>query len=400
MSDMPWLTLIGLGEDGPEGLSPASQAALSEADVIMGPPRHLNLLPDDGKTRRISWPVPFADGIPELMKLRGRPVAVLASGDPFWFGAGSVITRDLGVHEWRAFPGTSSFSLTAARMGWPLEHTTCLGLHAAPLSRLRPHLAPEARLIVLLRDGQAIHDLGAYLTDQGFGDSTLTVFEALEGPWENRTDTRADAATEHAFSHPVCVALTVMGQGKALPRTSGLPDDFFDHDGQITKTPMRAVTLSTLAPCKYERLWDIGSGSGSIAIEWLLSDPTTEAIAIETRPDRTKRIKANADTLGVDGLRVITGTAPEALGDLPAPDAVFIGGGLSEALLNHLQETLCTGTRLVANAVTLEAEALLTHWQVKLGGTLLRVELSRARPLGAKRGWQAAYPVIQWSVTL
>ncbi|WP_208353415.1 precorrin-6y C5,15-methyltransferase (decarboxylating) subunit CbiE [Pseudaestuariivita rosea] len=400
MSDMPWLTLIGLGEDGTEGLSPASQAALSEADVIMGPPRHLNLLPDDGKTRRISWPVPFADGIPELLRLRGTPVAVLASGDPFWFGAGSVITRDLQAHEWCAFPGPSSFSLTTARMGWPLEQTTCFGLHAAPFSRLRPHLAPDARLIVLLRDGQAVHDLGAYLTNQGLGDSALTVFEALGGPRENRTDTRADALSKHAFSHPVCVALTVMGKGRALPKTSGLPDDFFDHDGQITKAPMRAVTLSALAPRKYERLWDIGSGSGSIAIEWLLSDPTTEAIAIEAQSDGAERIRTNANTLGVDRLQVITGTAPEALGDLPAPDAVFIGGGLSEALLQHLQETLLPGTRLVANAVTLEAEALLTYWQAKLGGTLLRVELSRAGPLGAKRGWQTAYPVVQWSVTL
>ncbi|MDG3039762.1 precorrin-6y C5,15-methyltransferase (decarboxylating) subunit CbiE [Roseicyclus marinus] len=398
MVEAPWLTIIGLGEDGPDSLPPASRAALESAEIVMGPPRHLGLLPDLG-AQRVDWPVPFADGLPLLEGFRGRRVVVLASGDPFWFGAGSVIAARLDPHEWRALPGPSTFSLAAARLGWPLETTTCLGLHAAPLARLRPLLAPGQRALVLLRDGQAVADLAAYLVAEGFGDSRLTVLEALGGPRERITG--GTAHTLHGtFAHPVAVAIEAAGTGAPLPRASGIADDFFDTDGQITKRPIRALALSALAPLPGQTLWDIGGGSGSIGIEWCLSHPSLAAISIEPRPDRAARIRANADRYGLDRLTVIEGTAPAALSDLPAPQAVFIGGGLSDALMQDLTQRLVPGTRLVAHAVTLESEALLTEWSARLGGDLMRVELAEATPLGTKRGWSPARPIVQWRVTL
>ncbi len=395
MGKAPWLTVIGLGEDGPEGLPPASRAALDAAEVVVGPERHLSLIPDSG-AERIVWPVPFSEGLALLRGLAGRRVAVLASGDPFWFGAGSVIAREFEAHEWRALPGVSTFSLAAARMGWGLEGTLCLGLHAAPLTRLRPHLARGQRVIALLRDGAAVAELGACLTGLGFGASALTVMEALGGPRERVTRARAGDALE-GFGHPVCVAVEVAGEGAALHRASGQADAVFDSDGALTKRPVRALTLSALAPKAGEMLWDIGGGSGSIGIEWLLSHPATQAVAVEVRPERAARMHANAAALGVDRLQVVEGRAPEALADLPRPDAVFVGGGLSEALLEQL--AAMPGVRLVVNAVTLESEALLAAWQARLGGTLLRIELAEAGALGTRRGWKASYPVVQWSVT-
>ena len=365
----------------------------------MGPPRHLGLLPDVN-AERIVWPVPFADGIARVLALRGRRVVVLASGDPFWFGAGSSIARHLEAGEWTALPGPSTFSLVAARMGWPVERTECFGLHAAPMDRLRPVLARGVRMIVLLRDGAAVQDLGAYLAAAGFGGSRLSVFEAVGGPREQRTDVCASELPGRAFAHPVCAAVEVLGKGAALSLASGRADDWFDSDGQMTKRPMRALTLSALAPRPFEHLWDIGGGSGSIGIEWLLSHPSVTATAIEPRADRAGRIKHNAARLGVDRLEVIEGPAPQALPGLKRPDVVFVGGGLTAELLGWLVKHLSADTRIVANAVTLESEALLSAAQQRLGGDLLRIELAHSAPLGAKRGWKSSYPVVQWSVTL
>lgn len=395
----------------------------------MGAARHLALLPGL-RAETLRWPVPFADGIAPLLALRGRRVVVLASGDPFWFGAGSVLARHLSPGEWRTLPGPAIFTLVAARMGWALEGVGCFGLHAAPLTRLRPALHPGARMIVLLRDGAAVHELAAYLDVAGFGASTLSVLEAVGGTSERRTDARAsglaagsgsaptdaDLATDAAaltrvaettippggFRHPVCVAVAVAGAGAVLPLASGRADDWFANDGQITKRPVRALTLSALSPRGAEHLWDIGSGSGSIAIEWLLSGPRLTATAIEPRTDRAATIRANADRLGVDRLTVVTGRAPDALGGLAQPDAVFIGGGLSDALLDWLWLNLAPGTRIVANAVTLGSEGVLIAAQAARGGDLLRVELAQAAPLGPEvaghRGWKSSYPIVQWSV--
>lgn len=388
-----------MGEDGLKGLGPASRTALEMAEIVMAPSRHLALVGDlDCETR--VWPVPFADGIDALLALRGKRVVVLASGDPFWFGAGATLARRLAADEWQSLPGPSSFSLAANRLGWSLERTLCLGLHAAPLARLRPHLANGAQLIVLLRDGDAVRELAEYLVREKFDASVMTVMEALGGPREKVTRIPAKALLDHSFQHPVCVGIDMAGSGDAMPLASGRPDDWFDHDGQITKRPIRAMTLSALAPQPSDHLWDIGGGSGSIGIEWLLTHPTLQATSFEQKPDRAERIKANAAKLGADRLRVITGNVPEALTDQPKPQAVFIGGGLSTELLEWLEAHLDPGTRLVANAVTLETEALLLHAHGRLGGDLIRLELSRSEPLGPRRGWKASYPIVQWSVQL
>ncbi len=389
---------MGVGEDGAEGLLPASRAALDAAEIVTGSTRHLALLPGLAAETR-PWPVPFADGVPQLLALRGRKVAMLASGDPFWFGAGAILARSLDPGEWRAFPGPSTPSLACARLGWPLETTPAFGLHAAPFARLRASLAPGARLIATMRDGEAPAALAAWLTGLGFGATTLHVMEALGGPRERIRRATAAGFNIAGIAHPVAVALEVAGDGPALPRAAGRPDAFFDNDGQITKCPIRALTLSALAPRAGERLWDIGGGSGSVAIEWLLADPATAAVSIDRDAARAARIRANAAALGVDQLEVVEGAAPAALDGLAPPDAVFIGGGLSEALLADLWARLPAGVRIVANAVTLESEALLALWQAAKGGGLLRIELAEAAPLGARRGWRASYPVVQWSVT-
>jgi precorrin-6Y C5,15-methyltransferase (decarboxylating) len=389
-----WLSIIGIGEDGSEGLSSASRDALLTATVVFGGPRHLAMI--DHADKR-PWPVPFS--VAPVLALRGQKVAILASGDPFWHGAGGSIAAVLGAEEWVAFPSPSVFSLAAARLGWRLEDVICLGLHAAPYARMRPHLSQGQRLIVTLRDGAAVKELAQYLRAVGFGASGLTILERLGGTQERIRAIGADVPLPNDVDPLVAVAIRVDGPGPAIPLASGLPDDLFDHDGQITKRPIRALALSALAPRPGELLWDIGAGSGSIGIEWLLCHPTTSAIGLERNATRAARARANAAALGVDRLEIRGGAAVDLLADLPDPQAVFIGGGADGALMTALWARLPVGARLVAHAVTLETEALLVEWHAKCGGTLLRFDLSEAAPLGTKRGWKASYPVMQWSVT-
>lgn len=393
------MTILGLGEDGAEGLSAAARRALAEAELVIGPARHLALLPSVS-CPTIEWPVPFADGIARLLEHRGRRVVMLASGDPFWFGAGTSVTRHLAREEWVAHPAPSTFSLAAARLGWPLQDVRCLGLHAAPVERLLPELAPGQRILALVRDGTAVMALAGYLTMQGFGASTLHVLESLGGPREYVRVSTADSFNLTNVAHPVAVGIACAGEGLVLPLSTGRADDWFAHDGQITKRPVRALALSALAPSPGERLWDIGAGSGSIAIEWLLTHPANQACAVEADPVRAARVRANASTFGLDRLEIVTARAPGQLPGGPAPNAVFIGGGLSEALLDALWTRLSVGTRLVANAVTLESEALLARWHALKGGELLRIELAEAVPLGTRHGWRSRYPVVQWSTVL
>ncbi|TDX29503.1 precorrin-6Y C5,15-methyltransferase (decarboxylating) [Modicisalibacter xianhensis] len=397
VDDAPWLTLLGWGESGTAGLTAASRDALANAEVVFGARRHLRLLPRLPAEVR-EWPIPFADGLPLLLTERGRRVVMLVSGDPFWFGAGTTLTSQLDAGEWRAVPSPSTFSLAASRLGWSLEGCVCLGLHAKPLTRIRPYLHQGRRLLVLLRDGDAVAELAALLVRFGFGATRLHVLEALGGDDERCRALPVDAALPDDIVHPVAAGLEIAGDGPALPRAPGLPDTWFEHDGQITKQVVRAMTLAALAPMPGERLWDIGTGSGSIAIEWLLAHQDTQALAFEAHRERAARARRNAHRLGVDWLEVIEGSAPAVLDDAPLPDAVFIGGGLSQALLETLWQRLPAGVRIVANAVTLESEALLAHWQQQMSGELLRLELASAVPLGTRRGWQASYPIVQWRV--
>jgi precorrin-6B C5,15-methyltransferase / cobalt-precorrin-6B C5,C15-methyltransferase len=390
MSD-PWLTIIGLGEDGPAGLAAASRDALARAEVIFGGPRHLALAGVTGRP----WGVPF-DVAPVLAE-RGRRVVVLASGDPFWFGAGGSLSGHLNPGEWVSHPAPSTFSLAANCLGWRLEETICLGLHAASLTRLAPVLGNGVRAICLLRDAAAVTDLAAYLDQTGFGASTLTVLEALGGPRQRLREVMAEDMDLRDIVAPVAVAIEAKGQG--LPRASGLPDTLFAHDGQITKRPIRALTLSALAPRSGEVLWDIGAGSGSVGIEWLLAGGA-RCHAVEANPARAARAAANAETFGLTHRYSLHEfSAPDGLGTLPAPDAVFIGGGASETLLAQLWALIPAGTRVVANAVTLETEALLTKWSAAQGGQLLRIDIAESVAIGPKRGWRASLPIVQWSVT-
>lgn len=387
MSD-PWLTIVGLGEDGLSGLPDASRAALASARAIFGGPRHLALIGAGNRGR--PWPVPFDIG--PVLARRGQPVVALASGDPFWFGAGGSLAAVLTPGEWRAIPVAGVFSLAAARLGWRVEDTACLGLHAAPFDRLRPHLAPGWQGICTLRDGAAADALARWLTDAGWGSSDLWVMEALGGPRERIRARRAGDLDLDDVTAPVAVAIKAWGMN-GLPRTPGLPDDLFAHDGQITRAPIRAMTLAALAPRRNELLWDLGAGSGSVSVEWALAGGW--AHAVERRDERAARIRANGAFLGVDHrITVHHGAALDLLPGLPAPQAVFVGGGFDMALFAALPRS----ARLVVNAVTLETEALLASLHRHHGGELLRLDIARAAPLGSMRGWVPSRPVVQWSL--
>jgi precorrin-6Y C5,15-methyltransferase (decarboxylating) len=397
----PWLSIVGIGEDGLDGLSAAARRSLAGAELVVGGRRHLALVASLGKPA-LEWDMPFAASIPKLLAHRGQRVVALCSGDPFWYGAGAVIAEAVAATETVVVPAPSSFAWAAARLGWRLEETVTLGLHARPLELLRPHLRSGARLIVLARDGATPKEIAAYLDGIGFGPSRLTVLEALGGPRERlRVATAAGFALDDITS-PVALAIDAVAAPGAvlIPRVAGLPDELFGHDGQLTKREIRAVTLSTLAPRGGELLWDVGAGSGAIGIEWLLADPANRAIGIEAREHRLLGARANAQALGVPHYDLRSGTAPDALQGLPTPDAVFIGGGAGrEGMIDAVWQALKPGGRLVINAVTLETEAVLIARQARHGGSLLRLAVERAGPVGGRTGWRAAMPVVQWSVT-
>ncbi len=378
-----------------DGLAPAARRAIDQAQVIFGGPRHLALA--HAGERGCPWPVPF-DSAP-VLALRGHRVVVLASGDPFWFGAGGSLAAHLAPHEWRCHAQPSTFSLVAARLGWRLEATDCLGLHASPLQQLLPRLVPGGQCIVLLRDGPAVAGLAGWLVQEGWGASTLWVMESLGGPRERCRMLRADEADAKLAADPaqapVAVALRAAG-GSALPQVPGRGDDWYAHDGQITKAPARALTLAALAPRRGERLWDIGGGSGSVAVEWCLAGGL--ATSVEQHAARVENIRRNAARFGLQpALQVVHGLAPDALQGLAAPQAVFVGGGFDAGLFTALQGLMPIGCRLVVNAVTLETEALLVQLHAHHGGQLLRLELSSAETLGRMRSWKAARPLVQWS---
>ena len=392
----PWLSIIGLGEDGPEGLTDASRAALARAEVVFGGSRHLDLVGAGPRGR--AWPIPFDLG--PLLEMRGRNVAMLVSGDPFWFGAGGSVAAHIDPGEWQAFPVAGTFSLVAARLGWRLENVSCLGLHAAGFGQLRQTLHRGAQVIVTLRDAAAVSELSEWLSKHGFAATRMIICEALGGPRERLRNQTVTENVPSDIRAPVAVALDGcdLPLDAGLPRGFGLSDDLFQSDGQMTKRPVRALTLSALAPRQNALLWDIGGGSGSVSVEWCLAGG--KAICVEPREDRAENIRANAAAFGLENrLELRIGRAPEVFGDLPRPDAVFIGGGGSEEVHQALWSIIPEGTRLVANGVTLETEALLAERHARCGGSLLRIELAESAPLGGMRGWSSARPVVQWSVT-
>lgn len=394
-----WLSIVGIGEDGVEGLTPVARGLIADAEIVFGGKRHLELAGSLIRGAVRPWPSPFEQAIGEVVEQRGPPVCVLASGDPFFYGVGALLARHVDPGETLVVPAPSSFSLAAARLGWPLPETTLLSLHGRSLHLIRPHLHPAARILALTPDGAGPVALAELLAEGGFGASRLTVLEALGGPRER---IRAGQAAGFSLAgidalNVVAVEVEASPGARILSRAPGLPDALFEHDGQITKREIRAVTISALAPRRGETLWDIGAGSGSVAIEWMLADPSLRAVAIEAKPDRAARIRRNAAAFGVPGLEVVGGGAPQALSGLPRPHAIFVGGGAgTPGMLDAVTDALASGGRLVVNAVTLETEAFLIARNGALGGELIRISVSRADPVGAKTAWRPAMPVTQW----
>jgi precorrin-6B C5,15-methyltransferase / cobalt-precorrin-6B C5,C15-methyltransferase len=395
-----WLSIVGIGEDGLAGLSPIAASVVGNAEFLVGGTRHLAMIPD-GTAERLAWPSPLTAAIAPIKAAKGRRVVVLASGDPFLWGVGTTLARFIPADEIACYPAPSSFSLAAARLGWAQQDCALISLHGRPFETLIPHIQPGARILALTWDGSTSAKAAAKLVEMGFGPSRLTVLERMGGDGEAIRTANAEDFDLHAVDPLNLLAIEVVAgpQARPVPLASGLPDEFFEHDGQLTKREIRAVTLSALQSLKGQLLWDIGLGAGSIAIEWLLRHPANRAIGIEENPDRAARALANALNLGTPHLRVVTGPAPAALEGLEAPDAVFIGGGGGdEAVFAAAWAALKPGGRLVANAVTLESEQVLAQRFARHGGSMVRLAVERLVPVGSMHGWRPAMPVTQWSV--
>ncbi|MDB5980679.1 MAG: bifunctional cobalt-precorrin-7 ((5))-methyltransferase/cobalt-precorrin-6B [Pseudomonas sp.] len=390
----PWLTVVGIGEDGFKGLGKTARRALADATQVFGGQRQLDLLPVCIQAERKAWPSPFS--LNPVLEQRGTPICVLASGDPMLFGVGASLARVVAVDEMLVLPAPSSYSLAAARMGWPLQDVVTLSVVARPLAALNAQLHNGVRLLVLSNDGSSPAAVAELLRTRGFGPSRLTVLEHLGGEAERRVEGLASD-----WSDPPIAALNLLAidcrADASAPRLSllaGLPDDAFKHDGQLTKRDVRAITLARLAPAPGELLWDVGAGCGSIGIEWMRAHPSCRALAIESDEGRQLLIEHNRDALGVPGLQLIRGRAPQALDDLEAPDAIFIGGGVTRpGVLDACWARLRSGGRLVANAVTLQSEATLVLWREQHGGELTRLHVAQAKPLGEFDTWRQALPI-------
>ncbi|MFY1632054.1 precorrin-6y C5,15-methyltransferase (decarboxylating) subunit CbiE [Solwaraspora sp. WMMB335] len=397
------VTVVGIGADGWRGLSGAGRAALRSAQVLLGGPRQLALVPAPQRPPvTVAWPSPLLAHLPRLLdRYRGQHVVVLASGDPMHFGIGGTLVRLLGADRVRAVPHPSAVSLACARLGWPIEEVDVISAVGRPVQLIHPWIQPERRLLVLSAGTHTPGEVARLLTARGFGPSTCMVLEQLGGERERlHTATAQDwAETELDPLNVVAVHCRAEQDTAPLPRVPGLPDDAYQHDGQLTKREVRAITLARLGPLPGQLLWDVGAGSGSIAIEWARTHPQCRAIAVEKHPRRAQRIAVNAAALGVPGVQVVTGTAPGALAGLDPPDAVFVGGGVTaDGLVDLVWAALRPGGRLVVNAVTVESEAVLAGWHARFGGELTRITISRAAPVGGFTGWRPMMPVTQWVV--
>ncbi|TQN44023.1 precorrin-6Y C5,15-methyltransferase (decarboxylating) [Blastococcus colisei] len=396
------VTVVGVGADGWDGLSPAARRVIARSDVLRGSARQLGLIPDDVGAERVPWPSPMGHALATLTDAHpGRRVVVLASGDPMLSGVGASLVRLHGPGSVDVLPHPSSVSLACARLGWAVEETTVVSVVGRSLDLLTPHVTPGRRLLVLGSDGATPAEVAGFLTRHGYGSSRVIALAQLGGPAE-RAVIGSAADWPHGVIDPLVVTAVeaVADPGTVpLPTVPGLPDATFEDDGQLTKREVRAVTLAQLVPLPGQLLWDVGAGAGSIGIEWMRIHPSCRAIAVESQSDRVRRIGQNATRLGVPGLQVVEGRAPGALRGLPAPDAVFVGGGATTpSLLETCWAALPAGGRLVVNAVTVESEAVLAGWYSRIGGDLVRLGVQRAGPVGSFTGWKPSMPVTIWSV--
>ena len=396
-----WLSIVGIGEEGVAGLGAAARAALDGAQTLVGGARHLAMVPPDGR-ERLEWPRPFTALADEIRARRGRQVCVLATGDPFCYGVGTLIALHFSRDEMRVHPAPSAFSLACARLGWSLPEAETLSLHGRPLATFRAAMRPGARVLVLSHDGTTPARIAEMLRDSGYGDSRVVVLERLGGAAER---VREGPARDFALGdvHDLNTVAVECAAGPDVPllgRVPGLPDDAFEHDGQLTKRVLRAAALAALAPCPGQLLWDVGAGCGSIGIEWMRAAPGARAIAIERRAARRMLIERNAERLGTPGIRVVDGEAPAAFAALDAPpDAIFAGGGIAApTLVDACWAALPRGGRLVAHAVTLEGERTLLDAHAAIGGELTRIAVSHAVPIGRYRTFRPAHPVTELAV--
>jgi precorrin-6Y C5,15-methyltransferase (decarboxylating) len=395
-----WLNVIGIGEDGIEALPRALQTLIERAELIVGGERHLAMAAQ-ARAEKKSWASPLSLTLDDIWSRRGKPVVVLATGDPMHFGIGVALAKRVPAGEMAVHPHVSAFSLAAARMRWPLADVECLTIHGRPLELLAGAVAPGCKLLVLSHDGASPAEVAERLTELGYGGSEVTVLEHMGGARERIYAGRADAWTHPraADLNTLAVECRAGADARALSLTPGLPDDAFQHDGQLTKREIRAATLSALRPLPGQLLWDVGAGCGSIAIEWLRTHRSLSAIAIESDPMRQGLIETNAAALGTPHLKLVEGAAPQAYEGQPAPDAVFIGGGLGDrGVAEGAWERLKPGGRLVANAVTAEGEAHLLALRSKLGGDMTRLSVARLAPVGDLHGWKPLMPVTQYWV--
>jgi precorrin-6Y C5,15-methyltransferase (decarboxylating) len=395
------IEVVGIGAAGWSSLGERSRALVLAADRVLGGPRHLDLLPEVPGQQRCAWPHDLRGALPGLVEgHQHRSVVVLASGDPLLAGVGGTLVDLLGPAAVRVHPAVSSVALAAARLGWAAGSYGVVRLRGDDVDLVRRELYPGWRVLVLSRDAATPAEVAALLVEDGYGLSTVTVLGDLGGPTESRVDVVAADWDGPAPGLNVVAVQCLAGPGAVRASLApGLPDEAFDSDGQLTKRDLRASALAHLQPRPGGLLWDVGAGAGSVAVEWMRSHPSCRAVAVEQRQDRVERIRRNASRLGVPGLRTVLGAAPDALADLGTPDAVFVGGGASDAVLDAAWSALPPGGRLVVHAVTQETEMLLAVRRRERGGTLTRVAVEHLEAIGSYSGWKPARAVVQWAVT-
>ncbi|QSV53076.1 MAG: precorrin-6y C5,15-methyltransferase (decarboxylating) subunit CbiE [Dolichospermum sp. UKL201] len=394
-----WLSIIGIGEDGLAGLSPIAVSCFDKAKIIFGGERHLSMLPPDDNREKISWKSPFTTSITEIINRRGQAVCILASGDPLCYGVGATILKDINISEITIIPAPSAFSLACSRLGWSLTEVETLSLCGRPVSLVQSYIYPGAKLLILSEGKNTPGHVAEILINRGYGNSQITVLEKMGNIEETIiTDIATNWQEENiALLNTIAVECIADRGIVGLSRFPGLPDSAFHHDGQLTKREVRAVTLSSLAPLPGELLWDVGAGCGSISIEWMRSDRRCRAIAIEQNSTRLNYIADNAAALGTPNLQIMAGKALEVIPNLPAPNAIFIGGGVTASeILENCWDVLLPGGRMVVNVVTLAGEQRLYQWYEKVGGNFTRIAIQRAEPIGKFLGWKAMSPVTQW----
>ena len=398
------VVVIGIGEDGVAGLSQSARSALASASIVYGGPRHLDMLPEEAPRERIAWSKDLgADMVRIAKQSEQQSVAVMASGDPMLHGIGVRIVECFGIDNVHIIPSSSAFSLAAARMGWPLGDpmVKCISIHALPFESVLRLVQPNVRLLILSRDKETPERLAKKLVDVGYGGSRMCVLERMGGEHERKTVSHAKDGFADAFDNLNTIAVTCIPDAglRTFSQASGLPDDAFAHDNTITKQEVRAITVAALAPKPGEVLWDVGAGNGTVAVEWLRAEPSAFAIAFEEKPERSVRIIENAKRLGTPELQVIEGHFPPPVdGFEPIPDAIFVGGGISadNDLIRYCMEALSVGGRVVANAVTLQAQAALTAAHAEWGGELVSIAIARSAGVGPHQAMKPSIEVLQW----